>query len=228
MSPCISWFHHSYSTQDSETSSWSGQNSSDMNIYKSVSYLSSCPQPIPTESSLERHLTIHRDKKWKLFPSEGSVFSVCEFLLKAKGEAETSKLKQKKTHLYLQLSFVHLLFFSMLSTAFNGAAASPHTPLWDSLAASVILWTEDYYWNLINSDICSKCFMKTCMQLHNDFYKTLCFWCIEFCTFLALFAFAGRGLCLSLYFCCLLPPDYLGIIINPFFTSGPRCEHPTI
>ncbi|XP_063871430.1 protein unc-80 homolog isoform X10 [Scylla paramamosain] len=92
----------------SETSSRSGQNSSDMSISKSVTYISSCPQPLSSEGSLERHLTIHREKKFKFFPSKGSVFSVREFFLKTKEGTETSKLKQQKAQLYLDLNSLFL------------------------------------------------------------------------------------------------------------------------
>lgn len=92
--------------QDSETSSRSGQNSSDMSISKSIILPSSYRQHIPSEGVSERHLAAHRDRKFKFFPTRGSVLSIREFFCKDKEEPETAKLKREKSQFFLDLSFV--------------------------------------------------------------------------------------------------------------------------
>ncbi|XP_071534011.1 protein unc-80 homolog isoform X8 [Panulirus ornatus] len=89
---------------DSETSSRSGQNSSDLSISKSIILPSSYRQHIPQEGVSERHLAAHRDRKFKFFPPKGSVLSIREFFCKDKEEPETAKLKREKSQLFLDLN----------------------------------------------------------------------------------------------------------------------------
>ncbi|XP_042207937.1 protein unc-80 homolog isoform X3 [Homarus americanus] len=94
---------------DSETSSRSGQNSSDMSIVsKSIILPSSYHHHhLPPEGAGEKLLTTHRDRKFKFFP-KGSVLSVRDFFCKEKEESETTKLKREKCRLFLDLNSPYL------------------------------------------------------------------------------------------------------------------------
>ncbi|KAK4295652.1 hypothetical protein Pmani_031795 [Petrolisthes manimaculis] len=89
-----------------ETSSRCGHNSSDFSISKSILYLSSCNPhlPPPPESTLERPVASHRQKKFKFFTSKGSMFSIRDIFLKERDETEPLRPKKEKSDLYLELN----------------------------------------------------------------------------------------------------------------------------